>query len=214
MIDAPGKAPAAVTRERILDVAEALFAEYGYAGASVRVIAASAELTPAALYNHFAGKRELYEAVLDRGVRPLFELMTGLALAEQADDAGAPVITAVMEHLASRPHLARLIHHEAVTGGSHLASLAQDWIGPLMSQAIAVIEREDDSWPREDYPLFIAAWLHLVLGHFAMAPLLGELLGKDPLSPEAIAHQTRFLQRLARRLRPASPAAEPAEEKH
>ncbi len=43
-----------VTRDRILDVAEALFAERGFAGTSVREIAAKADLTAASLYNHFA----------------------------------------------------------------------------------------------------------------------------------------------------------------
>jgi DNA-binding transcriptional regulator YbjK len=50
------------TRERILDVAEALFAERGFAGTSVRDIAASAGLTAASLYNHFDGKEALYDA--------------------------------------------------------------------------------------------------------------------------------------------------------
>ena len=56
------------TRERILDVAEALFAERGLAGTAVRDIAREAGLTAPSLYNHFDGKHALYEAVLVRGV--------------------------------------------------------------------------------------------------------------------------------------------------
>src|SRR5262245_4789995 len=63
------------TRERILDVAEALFAAHGFAGTSMREIAGAADLTAASLYNHFDGKEALYAAVLERGIRPLVSLM-------------------------------------------------------------------------------------------------------------------------------------------
>ena len=56
-----------ITRDRILDTAEALFAERGFAGTAVRDIAAAVGLTAASLYNHFAGKEALYAAVLERG---------------------------------------------------------------------------------------------------------------------------------------------------
>ena len=65
------------TRERILDVAEALFAERGLAGTAVRDIARRAGLTAPSLYNHFDGKQALYEAVLSRGVQPLFAIIAG-----------------------------------------------------------------------------------------------------------------------------------------
>ena len=41
------------------------------------------------------------------------------------------------------------------------------------------------------------AWLHLVFGHFAMAPMYQEVFGQDPLSPEGLARQTRFLRKVA-----------------
>ena len=82
-----GRGPtASETRERILDVAEALFAEKGFAATSVRDIAAHVGLTPASLYNHFNGKGGLYEAVLERGVRPLVELMHDLTIRDPGND--------------------------------------------------------------------------------------------------------------------------------
>ena len=54
------------TAQRILDVAENLFAQQGYEGTSLRQIAQGAALTEPALYNHFSGKQALYEAVLHR----------------------------------------------------------------------------------------------------------------------------------------------------
>ena len=48
-----------LTRDRILDAAEELFAERGLAGTAVRDISNQVGLTPASLYNHFSGKQSL-----------------------------------------------------------------------------------------------------------------------------------------------------------
>ncbi len=192
---------AGATRDRILDRAEALFAERGLAGTSMRDIAARSGLTAASLYNHFQGKQALYEAVLERGIHPLLELMGELAAREQTPDAADAVIGAVMEHLARRPHLPRLIHRESLAGGEHLTRLAREWIQPLMSLGLMEMKRETHTpWEPEEHPRVIAAWIHLIFGHFAMAPLIREVTGEDPLSPEGLKRQTTFLRKLARML--------------
>ena len=212
MSQAAAPLPAPDNRSRILDAAEALFAERGLAGTAVRDIARSVGLTPASLYNHFAGKQALYEAVLDRGVRPLIEVMQGLSREDRTPAEGEELIDAVMAHLATRPHLPRLIQHEAVSGGAHLKRLGREWIRPLIDQGMRAIQRDASSpWDEDESALLMAAWLHLVFGHFAMAPLMAEVFGNDPLSPETLAKQTRFLRKLARMIRSPSPApsAEP-----
>jgi AcrR family transcriptional regulator len=192
--------PAAPTRERILDVSEGLFAERGLAGTSVRDISARVGVTPGSLYNHFSGKQALYEAVLDRGIRPLLDLMQKFAGREQTVDAADEIIGAIVRHLGRHPRLPRLIQHEALTGGVHLTRLAHEWIRPLMATGVAVMDREPDSpWEREEYPLVIAAWVQLVFGHFTLSPLLlGDTLDDDPLSPAGLERHTRFLRKLAR----------------
>lgn len=52
-------------RERLLDAATAEFAASGYGGATLDTIAARADVTKGGLYFHFAGKEELFFAVLD-----------------------------------------------------------------------------------------------------------------------------------------------------
>ena len=64
------------TAARILDAAEAVFAERGFEAASLREIARRAGLQQPGLYNHFASKRELYAAVLDRALTPMAEAGT------------------------------------------------------------------------------------------------------------------------------------------
>ena len=49
----------AETREKILDAAEALFAEHGFEGASMRMITARAGVNLAAVNYHFGSKENL-----------------------------------------------------------------------------------------------------------------------------------------------------------
>jgi AcrR family transcriptional regulator len=56
----------ASTKRALLEVAEKLFAEQGYAGTSLDAIVAGAQVTKGALYHHFSGKQALYEAVFER----------------------------------------------------------------------------------------------------------------------------------------------------
>ena len=52
-------------REQIIDAAAAVFAEYGYAGGSVRTIAYRIGVSPASLLQHFGSKEGLLMAVLE-----------------------------------------------------------------------------------------------------------------------------------------------------
>ena len=52
------------TRERILDAARKLFAEHGYQGTSIRMVARDCGLTDPAVYYHFRTKAEIYDQLL------------------------------------------------------------------------------------------------------------------------------------------------------
>jgi len=53
-------------REDILDAAVAVFAGKGYQAATMQDLATAAGYTAPSLYNYFPGKRELFEAMVDR----------------------------------------------------------------------------------------------------------------------------------------------------
>ena len=59
------------TRDRIIDTAEQLFADKGYAGTSIRGIVAAAGVNLAAIHYHFGSKDELLLAILDRYAVPV-----------------------------------------------------------------------------------------------------------------------------------------------
>jgi AcrR family transcriptional regulator len=52
------------TRLRLLSVARRAFTQHGYGGTSIGMVCRRARVTHGALYHHFAGKQELFEAVL------------------------------------------------------------------------------------------------------------------------------------------------------
>lgn len=56
----------ASTKRALVDVAEQLFTEAGYAATSLDAIVAGAQVTKGALYHHFSGKQALFEAVFER----------------------------------------------------------------------------------------------------------------------------------------------------
>jgi TetR/AcrR family transcriptional regulator len=203
--DAKGGAVASeseTTPERILDVAERLFAQKGFAGTAVRDIASEAGLTAPSLYNHFEGKQALYEAVLSRGVQPLVDLMATLSTEDDAQ--AGDVLDAIMDHFASHPDLAKLIQHESLIGGASLSQIAQAWLRPIVAEGMHAMRRNPDSvWTDEEQPFAIAAWIHMILGHFAMAPLLRELFDFDPLAKDQLDRQKRFLKRYAQLMMPS-----------
>ncbi|QXI36412.1 TetR family transcriptional regulator [Pseudomonas xantholysinigenes] len=62
------------TRQRLLDAAERVFSEQGYATAKLEQIADAAGLSRGSIYWHFKGKPELLDAVIDRAWFPWDQL--------------------------------------------------------------------------------------------------------------------------------------------
>lgn len=58
--------PAAQRKEQLLEVATRLFAERGYAGTTTAQLAKAAGVTEPIIYRHFASKRDLFIALIER----------------------------------------------------------------------------------------------------------------------------------------------------
>ncbi len=180
------------TAERILEAAETLFAERGYAGTTLRDVAAEVGLRNPSLYNHFPSKESLYAAVLERGISPMLEALSAFAESERQDSTA--VIRRMLELLAQRPNLAQLIQHEILAGGERMNPLLREWVEPVFAQARRAIERNPAAsrWRPDQIPLLVLALYHVVVGYFTIAPLYKTLNGEDLLSEQALEKQARF----------------------
>ena len=150
-----------VTAERILDAAEELFAERGYEGTTLRDVAAQVGIRNPSLYNHFDGKESLYAAVLDRGIRPVVELLSEFV--DQRESRGE-LVAQVMDVLSKRPNLPRLVMHETNSGGQRLTPMLRSWIGPVFVRANEMVEAPEGGWDPELAPHLMLAMYHVVVG--------------------------------------------------
>ncbi|CAM2967844.1 TetR/AcrR family transcriptional regulator [Vibrio mytili] len=80
-------APRTTTKEKILDVAEGLFAEHGFNDTSLRTITSKANVNLASVNYHFGDKKTLVRAVLDRYLEALMpSIKTALVELNTRDD--------------------------------------------------------------------------------------------------------------------------------
>lgn len=190
------------TRGRILDAAEDLFAAQGFSGVSVREIAGAVGLNQASIYNHFPSKQALYEAVLDRGLTPLREILANAAATLDSPEAGDQLLEALSEHLWRSPNLPKLIQREILDNGEYLERLSEQWLRPIYEQGLKAMEKSPwaAGWSAEDDALVVLLMYHLIFGYFFSAPLTRGVLGTEPMSSEMHARQLKFLKTAARRL--------------
>ena len=186
------------TVERALDVAEHLFAERGFRGTSLRDVADAAGIRAPSLYNHFPAKEALYEAVLERALRPMLEMLEDFLERGESAYSEEQLIGSTMALLAERPDAARLLHYEILSGGDRMNELVVGWVESMFGKGMEALEKTPggSGWSPEELPRVVFAFAMLFTGYFSMAPAFGGVLGEDPLTEEAVERQTRFMRRL------------------
>jgi len=193
------------TREVLLDTAEQLFAARGVDGVAVRDLAREMGITASSLYNHFPGKQALYAAVLERGLRPIVELVAG---AWQPGALGPARVRATLDrlipHLGRHPHLCQLLQRALLEDSRAVQALIERWVGSLYREGVAVVGQAaaDAGWAPGEVPHLAIVLFGMIFGYFTNAPALQRLAGweTDPLSPKALAVQRRVLEEAIYRL--------------
>lgn len=110
-------------REAILAAAKPVFGSAGYHAATTREIAAAAGISEALLYQHFPGKRELFEAVIERAAA---DLESRLCQADGAADPVRAAVQAYFDFVQDESALYRVFFHEALQSDPAFGRLHRD----------------------------------------------------------------------------------------
>ena len=182
------------TAERVLDVAENLFAAKGYKATALGDIARGVGIRSPSLYNHFRNKAALYDAVLARLIErfsaPLRELQEGEVTRERIRAWQAQL---VRMHIAN-PNLARLVQHEALNGGPGAHVITERLFRPLIASSASAAGTGVDA--ERLRPWIVMGFNNIVMSYVTMAPLYRGLLAIEPFREEAAERQVEFITRL------------------
>ena len=196
------------TAQRILDAAEDLFAAKGYSATSLGDVADRVGIRSPSLYNHFRNKEALYEAVIER----LLDKFTDPLGAIQGQSVSVEGISAWLQSIVrlhhANPNLARLLQHAALSGGPQTDSLIERLFSPLFPDGSGEVPETFGALSPRLQPWAVMALNNMVMSYITMAPMYRDLLGEDPLGPEAIETQLELIQTLARLvMEPSDPTA-------
>jgi TetR/AcrR family transcriptional regulator len=202
---APQRSRAERTRAAVLEAAEAVFAEKGFAATRLEDVADRVGIRRASIVYYFKDKRELYHAVL---ASVFGGLLARIAEAlSRPDPLPARIeagVGAWVDYVGARPSIARLILREVAdaTPGSRPAVLehTQPFFELVRKQ---VYEREDAAsaslTPID--PVHLASTIAGATVFFVAAmPTLVPELALDPVSPRRLAAHREEVLRIVRRL--------------
>lgn len=192
-------------RERLLDVAEPIFARWGFEATALVDVAEAAAADGIEMHDHYDDKAALYAAVLERGTAPVFRVIAEtIGQGQEPAQAVAGIIRAAMQALGDRPEVALLIEREALDGGGRLTPLLTQIIAPAIAAGGKMASHDLDvgGWDDEDIPHIVLTMAQAVLGYFTMAAQVQELSGLNLLTDEGRERHTRFLIELTARIFP------------
>ena len=197
----------AVTKDKILDAAEALFMEHGFEATSLRSITTAAAVNLAAVNYHFGSKEELFQAVLTRRLDPMNQERLDLLTRLEHDAGPAPLPCDRILSAMFVPAL-RLARDPERGGKNFLRLLGRAYADPapfirkfLAEQYATIIARFKAAFGRAlpDLPAKELSWRL----HFIMGALSYTLAGTDALrliaelTPAETGNDEVLLQRLA-----------------
>ena len=192
------------TAQRLMDVAEQLFAERGFDGTTLRDVAAAAGIREPGIYNHFASKEALYCAVLERGLQPMADaidaVITGRSSLQESAQLPA-VITDLLARHAAMPAL----FQQALMSNAHSAAhdMMNDWLDQLFARGQRVMSvnsaQSDESATRaRRMAIRMVAMFNLCSGYFLSQRILDRMGAGDVLEPENLAQQKALLRKINR----------------
>ena len=178
------------TELHILDAAERVFAEVGYSGARLQIIADEAGVTKAMIHYYFKTKENLFRAVLDR---ILFEL---IKLVQEVSSSGRPrverldtFVRGFFDYVSRHPHFGRLTFFVAGGRDRYFDNIVTEFFRPLFKRGLRFIDKgvEEGVFQPVDARHLLLSIYAVTMEYLADARFISLLLKEDALSQENLA---------------------------
>lgn len=183
-------------RERIIFVAESIFARKGFGGARTQEIADLAAVNKAMIHYYFENKEKLYHAVLDK---ILFDLIK-LTQDSTRDDLPWPKQLEVFyrgffDYVASHKNFSRITAMEMGSTDRYLPRLVETFFKPLFDRGVHFMRTgiAQGDFKKVHPRQFLVSVYALTMAYFSDAEFMQMLLGQDPLSPKMLKERREHL---------------------
>jgi len=167
------------TKDRLLQVAQELFAQKGFHATSTREITRQANTNVASLYFHWRSKENLYLAVYHRLFQRLTQmaqdvvelLEEGLRTHQSLEAVIYPVADRAFDFFDANRDLARLNLHRMLEGGALAVKVEQEFENPLYQAVARVYQRlTEEKFIQVSDPEFLPFSLEILLDLYFVNP--------------------------------------------
>ena len=196
-------------REAILNAAEAVFAEHGFDGARIDVIAKASGYNSSLLFHYFGDKLGLYVEVVKRADREMTELQVRVLAPLLEDETVTSnvhafkallenIVTALFDYLIAHPRFMRMLLWEQAEGWQTFSRTVSQFDTEDADQFEALFRKaRSTGLLRSDFvPLIqLSMVLQICLTYLTFIPLYQMVLlpGEDLFSAAALARAREYL---------------------
>ncbi|GAA1071033.1 TetR/AcrR family transcriptional regulator [Tsukamurella spumae] len=123
---------AAQRRNQLVDTARSVFADRGYAAATIEEVAAKAGVSKPVVYEHFGGKEGLYAVVVDREMEMVLEVFSRALLEDRSKTRIEQITLALLTYVEERSDGFRILtRNSSVEDTGGYSTLLNDLVGQV-----------------------------------------------------------------------------------
>lgn len=198
------------TKAKILEASTRLFAKNGYSGTSTNDVVTECGVNKRMLYHYFGDKSGLYRSVILHQWMELKNWFDKAAERYLEEHGSLPADTPTLlqevariacRYMAERQDFVRLMMWDGLEGGVISNSIWKEVRGPLFVQVEFLLNqaKEEGLLPADLEPAqFVVSFLGVISFYYAYAPTLKEMIGRDPLEPQALREREEHVVKLLR----------------